>query len=78
MNDTKPVNPEPGTELPIEQAAEVGGGDGTQSCPTSATVVIGPITSNGPTVSDALIGVYEGAVDTTSHVLERVLGSAKL
>lgn len=62
-----------GTELPAENAAEVGGGDG---CTT--TITAGPIQiQTGGTVGDALISVYEGAVDATSHVIERVANTAK-
>lgn len=65
--DTKP-----GTELPAENAAEVGGGDG---CTT--TVTMGGITTQGGSVGDTLISIYDGAVDATSHVIERVANSAK-
>jgi hypothetical protein len=78
MNDTKPVNPEPGTELPIEQAAEVGGGDGTQSCPITTTVSTSTgVTVGGGMPGDVVIAIYDGAVDVTSHIMERVLGTAK-
>lgn len=60
--DTKP-----GTELPAENAAEVGGGDG---CTT--TVSVGGVTTQSGSPSEALISIYEGAVDVTSHVIERV------
>lgn len=61
-----------GTELAAENAAEVGGGDG---CTT--TVTMGPVTTQGGSVGDTLISIYDGAVDATSHVIERVANSAK-
>ena len=65
--DTKP-----GTELAAENAAEVAGGDG---CTT--TVTAGPITVQSGSPSEALISIYEGAVDVTSHVIERVGNALK-
>jgi hypothetical protein len=57
-----------GTEIAVEQAGEVGGGVGSatiSSCGVS-------VQSSGPTVGAALIDVYEGAVELTTHVIERV------
>jgi hypothetical protein len=77
MNDTKPVNPAPVLELPIEQAAEVGGGDGT-SCPITTTVSTSTgVTVGGGMPGDVVIAIYDGAVDVTSHIMERVLDAAK-
>ena len=78
MNDTKLVNSEPAQELPIEQAHEVGGGDGTQGCPITTTVSTSTgITVGGGMPGDVVIAIYDGAVDATSHLMERVLGTAK-
>ena len=65
--DTKP-----GTELAAENATEVAGGDG---CTT--TVTVGGLSTQGGSPSEALISIYEGAVDATSHVIERVGNALK-
>jgi hypothetical protein len=57
-----------GTEIAAEQAGEVGGGDATATIGTCG----GSISSNGPTAGSALIDIYEGAVELTTHVIERV------
>jgi hypothetical protein len=67
MEDTKDTNPTPGTQLSVEQAGEVGGGDG--SC---STVTIGSVTLPGSSVGEALTNAYDGAVDAASHVIETV------
>ena len=59
-----------------EQASEVAGGDG--AC--TSTVTIGStttVTTSAPTPGDALIATYEGIVDATSYVIERVANSVK-
>jgi hypothetical protein len=61
-----------GKELPVENAADVGGG---VIC--SATVSTGATTLSASTMTEALIGTYEGAVDATSHVIERVVTAVK-
>ena len=51
---------------------EVAGGDG--SCTSSITIGTSGVTVSGPTsgLGQALIDTYEGVVDVTSHVIERV------
>jgi hypothetical protein len=61
-----------GTELPVENAADVGGG-----AVCSATVNTGISSVTAPTLGEAIIGTYEGAVDGTSHVIERVVTAVK-
>lgn len=73
METNETPKPEPGTEIAAEQAGEVGGAG---SC--SATVNIGGVlVDTADTMGDALIGTYEGAVDLTSHVIERVATAVK-
>ena len=63
--DKKPVA---GTEIAAEQASEVGGGTSTVTIGGSCT----SIATTGNTTGAALIDVYEGAIELTTHVLERV------
>jgi hypothetical protein len=58
--------------LTSDQVNEVAGGDGT--CTSSITIGSSGITVNAPTsgLGQALIDTYEGVVDVTSHVIERV------
>jgi hypothetical protein len=62
------------SELDAAQAAEIGGG--AENCPV--TVQIGTdganVTITGAGVGEVLINAYEGVVDATSHVIERVIG----
>jgi hypothetical protein len=71
MEAKETINPDPnaGTPLPAEQASDVAGGD----CGT--TITIGPVTVTGSTPGDAIISLYDGAVDATSHVIETVAKS---
>ena len=66
-----------GQPLSTEQVASIAGGADDTSCTASATVNtgVGTVTSSGPTPSDALISIYEGFVDVTSHIIERVMGN---
>jgi len=74
MEDSKQ---NPGQPLSPEQLASISGGDGT-SCPTTVTVSGSPsLVTTGPTPTDALISVYEGFVDLTSHVIERLASTTK-
>jgi len=60
-----------GTEIAAEQAGEVGGG--------TTTVTIGTCTSASSTqatTGQALIDIYDGAVELTTHVMERVTGKS--
>jgi hypothetical protein len=72
MEDTKDTNPTPGTQISAEQAGEVGGGDATVNIGTCPS-----ITYTAPTPGQALIGVYDGAVEAVSHVIETVATAAK-
>jgi hypothetical protein len=72
MESTKDTNVTAGSQLSVEQAADVAGG--AVSCPT---VTIGPVTLPGSTVGEALIGAYDGAVEAASHVIETVAHAAK-
>ena len=72
MEDSKQ---NPGQPLSPEQVASIAGGDGT-SCPTTVTVSGNPsIITSSATTTDALVSVYEGFVDLTSHVIERLVGT---
>ncbi len=76
MEDSKQSNANPGQPLSAEQVAGVSGGDA--SCPTTVTLGANPtmsVTSLSPT--QALISIYDGFVDVTSHVIERVLTGVK-
>jgi hypothetical protein len=64
-NDEK----KPGTEIAVEQAGEVGGGVGSA---TVGSCGVSVQSTGQPTVGAALIDVYEGAVELTTHVIERV------
>jgi len=67
--DNKPVS---GTEIAAEQVDEVAGGTAT----TTITACGPSITSSGATVGTTLIDIYEGAVEVTTHVMERVTGKS--
>jgi hypothetical protein len=64
---------EPVQPISSEQAAEVAGGDG--SCSTSTITVDGVSVTSSGTLSDVATGAYDAAVDLTSHVIERVVGT---
>ena len=75
MEDTK--KQEAGQDLSNEQAADVSGG--TTTCSTTATVGTNgaSMQTSAPTPGDALISIYDGLVDATSHVIETVVHSTK-
>ena len=73
MEDAKQSKPEP-QPIPAEQAAEIAGGAGCSASASSSTGVTGTEVS-APTVGQALIETYDGYVDLTSHIIERVAGS---
>ena len=73
MEDSKQPKPEP-QPIPAEQAAEISGGADCGATATTTTGVAGTVV-NSPTLSQALIDTYEGYVDLTSHVIERVAGT---
>lgn len=74
MEDTK--KQETGQDLSNEQAAEVAGG---ATCGATATVGTsgGSVTSSASTPGDAMTSIYDGLVDTTSHIIETVANSLK-
>ncbi|HXF77766.1 MAG TPA: hypothetical protein VN598_02815 [Usitatibacter sp.] len=76
MEDTK--KQEAGRELSSEQAAEVGGGAGT-ACGATASVGSGGVSvqATAPTPGEAMTAIYDGLVDTTSHIIETVAHAAK-
>lgn len=67
--DKKPA----GTEIAAEQAGEVGGGTGSATIGTCGASVS---STNNTSVGAALIDIYEGAVELTTHVAERVTGKS--
>ena len=73
----KQTKEEPLQSITPEQASDVAGGDGT--CTSTVTVGTsgGSVTTQGATPGDALIATYEGIVDTTSYIIERVANSIK-
>ena len=71
MEDSKQ---NPGQPLSPEQVASISGGDGL-SCPAPTTTVVG-VGAGGPPGS-ALVSIYEGFVEVTSHVIERLVNTAK-
>jgi hypothetical protein len=74
MEETKPVKTEAGEPLSAEQATNVSGGDASATAGTSGlNVSSGP----APDPGAALISIYEGFVDVTSHIIERVVNAAK-
>jgi hypothetical protein len=73
MEETKDTNGTPGTQISAEQAAEVGGGVATVTVGGSCTGV----SNTAPTPGEAMIGIYDGAVEVTSHIIETVVHAAK-
>ena len=71
MEDSKQ---NPGQPLSPEQVASIAGGDGT-SCPVPS-VTLGPVVVPTP-VGPSLVGIYEGFVEVTSHIIERLANTAK-
>ena len=74
MEDNKPVKA--GEALTQEQVTDVAGGQSVTT--TVSTTGIG-VTANQPgtDVGAALTNIYEGFVDVTSHIIERVVNSVK-
>ncbi|HTS86098.1 MAG TPA: hypothetical protein VMG61_13400 [Usitatibacter sp.] len=74
MEDNKPVKA--GEALTPEQVTDVAGGQSVTT--TVSTTGIG-VTANQPgtDVGTALTNIYEGFVDVTSHIIERVVNSVK-
>ena len=76
MEDTKQANGNSPQQLSAEEATSISGGDA--ACPTTVTVSGNPsVVTQASSPSDGLIAVYEGFVDVTSHIIERVASSAK-
>jgi hypothetical protein len=75
MEETK--KQEAGQDLSNEQVAGVSGGATT--CNSTATVGSGGITvqTTAPSPGDAMTAIYDGLVDTTSHIIETVAHAAK-
>ena len=74
MEETKPVKTGAGESLSPEQVTSVAGGDASATAGTSGVNVgTGPMPDPGA----ALISIYEGFVDVTSHIIERVVNSVK-
>lgn len=73
MEETKPVKTGAGESLSAEQVTSVAGGDATATAGTSGVQV----TNTAPDPGAALISIYEGFVDVTSHIIERVVNSVK-
>lgn len=74
MEDTK--KQDAGRELSGGQAAEVGGG---ATCGATATVGTsgGNVSSSASTPGEAMTSIYDGVVETTSHVIETVANALK-
>jgi len=77
MEENKPTNPTPGESLPAEQAAEIAGG--ATSCTSTATAGTGgvSVSTSAPTPGEAMIAIYDGMVEVTSHVIETVAKAAR-
>lgn len=74
MEETK--KQDAGQELDSQQVGEVAGG--TPLCGASATLSGNPsVTNTAATPGEALIGIYDGMVDATSHVMETVINAVK-
>jgi hypothetical protein len=69
MSKAKETIPQARKPVDADQAAQVAGGDG--DC--TSTVSVGGIKSPTETFGDAAIQTYEGAIDATSHIMERVV-----
>ncbi len=76
MEDTKQANGNSPQPLSAEEATSISGGDA--SCPTTVTVSGNPsLVTGADSPSAGLIAVYEGFVDVTSHIIERVASATK-
>ncbi len=78
MEENKPVKTGEGEALSEEQVASIAGGDGTSCTSTATAGTTGVIVSNSASdPGTALINVYEGFVDVTSHIIERLVNTTK-
>jgi hypothetical protein len=77
MQQPKQPKEQPIEPVSEEQAAEVSGGE--TACPTTVTAGTGGVTvqQTAPSPGDAFISIYDGAVDATSHIIERVSDALK-
>jgi hypothetical protein len=77
MEETKPVKA--GEALSAEQVTSVAGGatDASVTTTVSTTSIGVQAVTPGTDVGAALVNIYEGFVDVTSHVIERVVNSVK-
>jgi len=76
MEDNKPVKA--GEALTQEQATSISGGDGTSCTSTASGGSTGfSVQTAAPDPGAALTAIYEGFVDVTSHIIERVVNTAK-
>ena len=73
MEETKPVKTGAGESLSEEQATSISGGEATATAGTSGVNISMP----APDPGAALVSIYEGFVDVTSHIIERVVGAVK-
>jgi hypothetical protein len=74
MEETKPVKTGAGESLSEQEATSISGGE---SSATVSTPVIGVTAGSYPDPGAALVAIYEGFVDVTSHVIERVVNGVK-
>jgi hypothetical protein len=74
MEDTKQANGNSPQSLSAEEATSISGGTDA-SCP--ATFHLGPVSDSAPTLGAVLADVYNGFVDVTSQVIERVANATK-
>ena len=75
MEDTKPVKAGAGETLSAEQVTNVAGGESSATVSTSSGISV--TQSGAPDPGAALVAIYEGFVDVTSHVIERVVNAVK-
>jgi hypothetical protein len=76
MEERKQPKDEPIEPVSDEQTSQIAGGAG--ECTTTVTVSADPsLVISSPSPADAFISIYEGAVDATSHVIERVANAVK-
>ena len=73
MEETKDTNPTPGTQISAEEVADVAGGTSTVTVGAGCVGVSG----TGDTPGQAMISIYDGAVELTSHVIETVATAIK-
>jgi hypothetical protein len=75
MEESKQPKTDPGQPLSPEQTASISGG--ADSCPAPTTATVGPVTQIGTSPGQVLTDIYDGFVEVTSHIIERVVTSMK-